>query len=53
MVSRDGTRLLVPAGTLATDPEIRPNANIFWADRAEWYDAALDAQRFDGYPQTS
>ena len=51
MVSRDGARLLIPAGTLAGDPGIRPNANIFWADRAQWYDEGVNAQHYDGYPQ--
>lgn len=51
MIGRDGTRLLIPAGTLASDPGIRSNANIFWAERAEWYDDALGAKRFDAYPE--
>lgn len=51
MISKDGTRLLIPAGTLASDPEIRPQANIFWAERAAWYDEALEAHRFDAYPE--
>lgn len=51
MISQDGTRLLIPAGTLASDPEIRPDAVIFWADRAEWYRDAQSARRFEGYPE--
>lgn len=51
MIGPDGTRLLIPAGTLSTAPEIKPAANIFWADRAGWYDDGLAAQRFDGYPK--
>ena len=36
-------RLVVPAGSLADDPGIPPNDNIFWRDRAPWYDAGLAA----------
>lgn len=51
MVSPDGKRLLIPAGTLESDPEIRPDAVIFWADRAEWYDDAQNANRYEAYPE--
>ena len=37
-------RLIIPAGSLDEDPGIRPNDNIFWADRAPWYDAGLEAE---------
>lgn len=50
-VSRDGTALVIPAGTLEDDPQIRPEANIFWPTRAQWYDEGLEAQRCDQYPQ--
>ena len=50
MVSQDGARLLIPAGTLSTDPGIRPEAVIFWDDRAEWYDDALSTRRCAAYP---
>ena len=50
-LSRDGRLLIVPAGSLDTDPRIQPMDNIFWQDRAGWYDAALAAPRFAAYPQ--
>ena len=37
----DGGLLVVPAGSLDTDVEIRPNAHIFCSSRANW-DAELD-----------
>lgn len=50
VVSRDGKMLIIPAGTLEHDPEIRPQSGIFWKDRAIWYDDGLVARRYDGYP---
>ena len=38
-------RLIIPAGSLESDPGIRPDDNIFWDDRADWYDAGLEAPR--------
>lgn len=49
-LSRNGLALIIPAGSLDSDPEIRPQDNIFWQDRACWYDDALTAPRFDEYP---
>lgn len=49
-ISRNGKRLIIPAGVLDDDPIIRPQDNIFWANRAPWYDEALNAKRFEGYP---
>jgi len=36
---RRGTKrreVVIPAGTLDTMPDLRPQANIFWASRAPW-----------------
>ena len=49
-VSRDGKILIIPAGTLEHDPDIRPQAGIFWQDRAAWYEHGLSARRYDAYP---
>jgi len=46
-VSKSGKSLVVPAGTLESNPTVIPSDNIFWAERAEWYDAALQAKHFD------
>ncbi len=43
-------RLIVPAGSLADDPGRAPDDNIFWRDRAPWYDAGLAAPRIDQEP---
>lgn len=41
---------VVPAGSLDTSPSLQPQDNIFWADRAEWYEAGIKAQRCEGFP---
>ncbi|HEC11699.1 MAG TPA: GFA family protein [Acidiferrobacteraceae bacterium] len=47
---RKGKFLVIPAGTLDEDPPLSPQSNIFWADRASWYEKGLVAQRFEAYP---
>ena len=48
--NRPGTALIIPAGTLDADPGIVPEANIFWPDRASWYDSGVAAQHCEEYP---
>ena len=36
-LAKTGRAVVVPAGTLDDDPDIRPNQNIFCASRARWY----------------
>ena len=43
-------RLIIPAGSLHEPAGIDPDDNIFWADRADWYDAGLAAPRIDQAP---
>lgn len=33
-----GKILLIPAGTLDDDPKVTPRDNIFWADKAPWFE---------------
>lgn len=35
--AKSGKVVVIPAGTLDQDPELRPSQNIFCASRAEWY----------------
>jgi hypothetical protein len=44
-----GKLLLIPAGLLSNDPEIRPADNIYWKDKADWYTDAASLPCFDGY----
>jgi hypothetical protein len=34
--TRSGRELIVPAGSLDTEPSIRPRSHIHWASRAPW-----------------
>ena len=49
-LSKSGKALIVPAGALDAKPSINPGGNIFWAERAEWYDAGLLAEHYDEFP---
>ena len=40
----------VPAGTLDSDPEIKPSQNIFWGSRAAWYKDASELSRHEELP---
>jgi len=46
---RDGT-LMVPAGSLDTPVDIRPEAHIFLEFKAEWDDHLEDVAKLDGPP---
>ena len=48
-VSLSGKALVVPAGTLDQCPSKPPTANIFWPERAQWYDQAIVAPSFNSY----
>ena len=49
-VSRDGKSLIIPAGYISGDPTVRPTANIFWEERACWFDEGTSAETYEGYP---
>jgi len=42
--------IVIPAGTLDTDPEIRPMQNIFWASRALWCKETNELIKHDKLP---
>lgn len=42
--------VIVPAGALDTDPGARPQAHIFAADKAPWFEITGSLPRFDGMP---
>jgi hypothetical protein len=49
-VTKSGKALIVPAGSLDAEPNIQPNDNIFWAERAAWYDDGTKANQCEGFP---
>lgn len=49
-LSSSGTALVVQAGCLDDTPTCAPHSNIFWAERAPWYDAAIACEHHDGFP---
>ena len=48
-LSLSGEVLAVPAGSLTDKPSISPKANIFWPERADWYDEALSANHYEKF----
>jgi hypothetical protein len=42
--------VVVPAGTLDTDPGIKPSQNIFWSSKAVWYKAANELVKHEELP---
>ncbi len=49
-ISAKNGKLVIPAGSLSDDPGITPQDNIFWEDRASWYDSVITAPRFGAFP---
>ncbi len=50
-ISQSGKAVVVPAGTLDSDPQIRPMQNIFWGSRAGWYQDASELPRYEELPE--
>lgn len=48
--SKSGKTVVVPAGSLDTDPGIAPFQNVFWASRALWYRHAAELPSHDALP---
>lgn len=50
-LGKTGKAVVVPAGTLDDDPQIRPYQNIFWGSRAQWYVDASELVKYDELPK--
>jgi len=46
-MAQSGAAVIIPAGTLDDDPEIRPVQNIYWKDRAPWREAVEELPQYD------
>lgn len=42
--------VIVPAGSLDSDPEIKPIQNIFWDSKADWYQNASELPKHKELP---
>ena len=48
-LSRNQKFWVVPSGLLDSDPEMRPQGNIFWAEHAPWYVPVEQIPTFEGH----
>lgn len=51
-VTRDGQRVVLPAGSLDEAPPIEPQRHIFYASKAPWGCEAQGLPTHDEYPET-
>lgn len=51
-IQMDGALLAVPAGSLDTSVEIKPNGHIFYAHRANWDFELENSAKYDELPET-
>jgi hypothetical protein len=49
-LNEHGTTLFIPAGSLDSLPPISPERNIFWEDRAVWYEEGVAAVHNEEFP---
>lgn len=49
--AKTGKTVIVPAGTLDEDPEIRPMQNIFCASQSSWYVKPSTLPEYDEFPK--
>ncbi|MEP0073091.1 MAG: GFA family protein [Marinomonas sp.] len=50
-ISKSGNSLIVPAGSLNTEPSIKPDARIFCAEQTSWHKEGLQAAKMSGFPE--
>jgi len=49
-LTKSGKAMVVTAGTLDDDPEVKPVHNIFMADKAPWYLETGELKQYDALP---
>ena len=49
-LTQSGKAVIIPAGTLDQDPGVKPQHNIYYADKAAWYVNADDLIKYDALP---
>lgn len=50
-INKTRTSIIVPAGSLNTLPDLKPQANIFTSEEACWLKKGLQAESFSGFPE--
>lgn len=48
--TRDGTRFVIPMGSLDEDPGVKPQAIVFWGSRAPWYTDCSEMTKYEAMP---
>ena len=49
-MTQSGKAVVIPAGTLDDDPEARPVHNIYYSNKAPWYEEAGDLVKYRELP---
>lgn len=47
---KGGKNIVVAAGTLDGDPQIKPRQNVFWGSRAAWFEDTCNLAKFKELP---
>lgn len=50
-LTQSNKAVVVPAGSLDTDPGITPSQNIFWGSRASWFEDVSGLPKFEELPE--
>lgn len=50
VIEQDENNVIIPAGTLDTDPGEKPSINIFAGSKAAWFDITDTLPKFDEFP---
>ncbi len=48
--TKAGKAVVIPAGTLDTDPHVKPMYNIFYADKAPWFEEVGTLAKYEALP---
>jgi len=49
-LTKSGKAVVVPAGTLDSDPQKKPVHNIFYADKAPWFEEVSTIKKYEALP---
>lgn len=50
-LSKSGEALVVPAGSLNAAPNLSPEGNIFWQERAPWFEDGINSEKYNGFSE--